>query len=82
MQNKLLSKNTVFYFGEGKEEEEKEEYVFGSLQDFFTRLLQYIRIVLIILFVHLPKVMIIVMALIFMVDPTVLNSIMLIYFFV
>lgn len=81
--DKLLSKKSVHYFGEGEEDEtEEKEYVFGSLHDFFARLVRYLRIVLIIVFIHLPKIMLLVMALIFMVDPTILNAIMLIFYFV
>ena len=85
LQNELLSKKSVHYFGENNdkhENEEDKEYVFGSLQDFFARILRYLHVVLIILFIHLPKIMLIVMALIFMVDPTILNAIMLILYFV
>lgn len=57
-----------------------EEYDFGSFQDLLARVVRYIHIILIILFVHLPKAMLITVALVLMCDPTLPNFILFLLF--
>lgn len=57
-----------------------EEYDFGSFQDLLARVVRYIHIILIILFVHLPKAMLITVALVLMCDPTVPNFLLFLLF--
>lgn len=52
-------------------------YAFGSLQDLLNRALRYIYIITIIIFVHLPKLMLITVTLVVMCDPTFMNMILL-----
>lgn len=55
---------------------------FGSFQDLVNRVRQYVYIILIILFVHVPKLMVVTVALVVMCDPTFINFIFMIWFFV
>ena len=55
---------------------------FGSLQDFINRAKEYNYIILLILFVHTPKVMVVTIALVIMCDPTFTNFLFLAWFFV
>lgn len=55
---------------------------FGSLQDFINRAKEYIYIILLILFVHTPKLMVVTIALVIMCDPTFTNFLFLAWFFV
>ena len=54
----------------------------GSHQDFINRSKKYIYIILLILFVHTPKVMVVTIALVIMCDPTFTNFLFLAWFFV
>lgn len=58
------------------------EYDFGSFQDLLSRVIRYIHIILIILFVHLPKAMLLIVTLVVMCDPTVPNFVLLVQFIV
>ena len=55
---------------------------FGSFQDLVNRVGHYIYIILIIFFVHVPKLMVFTVSLVIMCDPTFVNFLFMIWFFV
>ena len=55
---------------------------FGSFQDLVNRVGQYVYIILIIFFVHVPKLMVFTVSLVIMCDPTFVNFLFMIWFFV
>ena len=80
----LFAKNRGGYFDDPKPYSSylNEIYAFGSIQDLLNRAMHYIYIIMIILFVHLPKLMLMTLVLVIMCDPTFLNMVLLILLFV
>ena len=81
--NNLFLKHRGGYFDDPKPYSSymNEIYAFGSIQDLLNRAMHYIYIIAIILFVHLPKLMLMTLALVIMCDPTFLNLVLMLLLF-